>query len=103
MRGFLKEQRAILLNGDGDGLGGGIHLLGFVLGSSIGTPIVISGAATMKTMSSTSMTSTSGVTFDLADDAAPAPGAWSCAADSHPPIRLPKHPSLYPLIQFAAR
>ncbi len=57
-RGFLKEQRAILLNGDGDGLGGGIHLLASVLGSSIGTPTVISGAATMKTMSSTSMTST---------------------------------------------
>ena len=34
-----------------------------VLGRSTGTPTVISGAETMKTISSTSMTSTNGVTL----------------------------------------
>ena len=34
-----------------------------VLGSSTGTPAIINGAATMNTISSTSMTSTSGVTL----------------------------------------
>ena len=37
--------------------------LAWVFGRSTGTPTVISGAATMKMISSTSMTSTSGVTL----------------------------------------
>ena len=40
-----------------------LSALAWVFGRSTGTPTVISGAATMKMMSSTSITSTSGVTL----------------------------------------
>src|SRR3546814_4262218 len=42
---------------------GGVTLAALVFGNCSGTPTIISGAATMKMISSTSMTSTSGVTL----------------------------------------
>ncbi len=80
-----------------------LSCLACVLGSSIGTPTVISGAATMKTMSSTSITSTSGVTL-MSAITLPPPPLRRVLRRWYPPLAPPAEaPILTPVRQAGAR